>query len=122
MRSVVIGMLAPGVASAQPTRFSAASIRVNNNGGPRYGSIQYSGDRLTIRATSLWMCIRWVWGSGGFPISGPAWLGTPPLYDIVATTVAPVTPEKMRTVLQSLLVERFDIKTRIEKRKCASWN
>jgi len=82
MRGVVIGILALGFASAQPVAFDAASVRVNDNGGPRYGSIQYSGNRLTIRATSLWMCIRWAWNLGSFPISGPDWLQTPPLYDI----------------------------------------
>ena len=117
MRRAVIAIIALGLANAQPARFGAASIRVNDNGGPRYGSIQYSGVRLTIRATSLWMCIRLAWSLGSFPISGPDWLQTPPLYDIVATSAAPVTPGKIRTMLQALLIERFDMKTHIEKRE-----
>jgi len=117
MRGVVIGILALGFASAQPVAFDAASVRVNDNGGPRYGSIQYSGNRLTIRATSLWMCIRWAWNLGSFPISGPDWLQTPPLYDIAATGRAVATPETMRMMLRTLLSERFAIRTHTEKRE-----
>ncbi|HEY4085363.1 MAG TPA: TIGR03435 family protein [Bryobacteraceae bacterium] len=116
MRCVAMAMLAFGVASAQPVAFDAASVRVNNN-GPRYGSIQIAGHRLTIRATSLWMCIRWGWNLGSLPISGPDWLQTPPLYDIVATSAAPATPDRMRMMLRTLLSGRFGMKTRTEKRE-----
>jgi uncharacterized protein (TIGR03435 family) len=117
MRGMAIAIVALGVASAQPAAFDAASVRVNDNGGPRYGSIQYSGNRLTIRATSLWMCIRWAWNIGSFPIFGPDWLQAPPLFDIAATSSAPLTTETMRMMLRTLLSERFAIRTHTEKQE-----
>lgn len=117
MRGVVVGILALGFASAQPVAFDAASVGVNDNGGPRYGSIQYSGNRFTLRATSLWMCIRWAWHLESFQIAGPNWLQTPPLYDITATSTGPATAEKMRMMLRTLLSERFGMKTHTEKRE-----
>lgn len=117
MRGVSVAILALGLASAQPVAFDAASVRINNSGGPRYGSIQYSDNRLTIRATSLWMCIRWAWHLESFQIAGPNWLQTAPLYDITATSAAPIKPEKMRMMLRTLLSERFGMKTHIEKRE-----
>jgi uncharacterized protein (TIGR03435 family) len=117
MRRVLVATLALGVLSAATAGFDAASVRVNDSGGPRYGSIQYSGDRLTIRATSLWMCIRWAWNLGSLPIAGPDWLKSPPLYDIVAKSAAPATPDRMRMMLRTLLSERFGMKTHTEKRE-----
>lgn len=116
MRCGLIAILALGVLSAGPAGFDAASVRVNNT-GPRYGSIQYSGNRLTVRGTSLWMCIRWGWNLESFQISGPDWLQTAPLYDIVATSAGPVTREKMRTMLRTLLGERFGMKSHTEKKE-----
>jgi uncharacterized protein (TIGR03435 family) len=114
--ALIRGLLALGVLNAAPAGFDAASVRVNNN-GPRYGSIEYSGNRLTIRATSLWMCIRWAWRLESFQISGPDWLQTAPLYDIVATTAMPVMQERMRAMLRILIGERFGMKTHTEKRE-----
>jgi len=62
------------------------------------------------------MCIRWAWGLNNFQISGPDWLQASPLYDIAATSSAPVTPETMRMMLQTLLSERFGMKAHTEKR------
>lgn len=116
MRRLLTTVLTLGMVSAAPAGFDAASVRVNNN-GPRYGSIQYTGNRLTIRAASLWMCIRWAWHLESFQISGPDWLQTAPLYDIFATTSALVTQQKMRAMFRILIGERFAMKTRAEKKE-----
>lgn len=98
------------IAAANP-HFEVASIRINSAGGPRFGVIQRSPDTLTMRAVSLWMSIRWAYDLESFGISGPDWLQTAPLYDIVAKAPGPTTESDMRLMLRSLLAERFHLVT-----------
>jgi hypothetical protein len=56
MWRVLVATLAFGLLNGAPAGFDAASVRVNDSGGPRYGFLQYAGGRLGIEGfrACLW--------------------------------------------------------------------
>src|SRR5580700_11659171 len=60
----------------------------------------------------LQSCIMWAWDLGNFSVSAPT--GT--AYDIWAKASGPVAVSQLKLMLRTLLVERFHLKTHMEKR------
>jgi uncharacterized protein (TIGR03435 family) len=98
--------------------FEAASIR------PRADeyvvSLRFDGGHLIARNDSLAGLIMWAWNLKTYQIIGlPKWAEDDELYDIDAKAPddIPVTQESGRTMMASLLAERFHLKTHRETRE-----
>jgi uncharacterized protein (TIGR03435 family) len=105
-----------------PPAFELASVKVNadpdrQRGPGRLGQIQYSPDTLTMRGISLWMSARWAYGVENFQISGPDWMQSSPVYDIVAKAPGPVPAGQLRLMLRTLLAERFHLTLHRERKE-----
>jgi uncharacterized protein (TIGR03435 family) len=107
--------------AAEKAAFDVASVRVSYVGrgpgvGP-FGSIHFSPDTVTIRATSLWLVVRWAYGLGSFQMSGPDWMQSPPYFDIVAKAHGPMSESQLRLMMQALLAERFQMTVHRESKE-----
>jgi uncharacterized protein (TIGR03435 family) len=92
--------------------FEVASVKPNRTG--RNGSsTERSGVRITLENVSL---REWIEFACGIPdgreyeLSGPAWLDSDK-FDIAATAPPETSRERVRQMLQTLLAERFHLKT-----------
>lgn len=106
------------LAQTPPTSFEVASIRRNLKGGLNT-NIHVSGGRFTVTNGSLKTLIRNAYGILSFQLAGePGWLDTE-MYDIAAATGGsePISPERLKLLLQSLLAERFQLKVHWETRE-----
>lgn len=105
---------------AQPS-FEVASVRVNPRGsaggeGRERESIVASPGSLTMTNVTLNSCLRWAYGVRDFQISGaPGWFDTE-RYDIAARPSGPVSGREMKTMVQTLLAERFHLALRRQKK------
>jgi uncharacterized protein (TIGR03435 family) len=91
-----------------PAAFEAASIKP---GDPRrVGSgLNLSPARIRIVNASLKFCVQLAWNVKDFQVAGGAgWIGTDP-YDIEAVAARPFKEGEYRTMLQTLLAERFGL-------------
>ncbi len=103
---------------AQPTTFEAASIRRNVSGGVNT-QISVSGGRLNIENASVKTLVRNAYGILSFQLAGePRWMDTE-MYDIVATTGTSdaISSERLKALLQTLLIERFGLRVHWETRE-----
>jgi uncharacterized protein (TIGR03435 family) len=97
--------------------FEVASIHPNVTGTE--GSVINLPEtgRLTVTNATLKTLIRAAWGIQNDQISGgPKWLDTD-RYDIEARTSGPITEDQDHPLLQSLLADRFRLKTHREQRE-----
>lgn len=105
---------------AQPS-FEVASVKVNPRGsaggeGRERESVVASPGSLTMTNVTLNSCLRWAYGVRDFQISGaPGWFNTE-RYDIAAKSSGPVSSQEVKTMLQTLLTERFHLALRREKK------
>jgi len=81
---------------------------------------------LAMRGVSLGYCIRLAFGLTAqrpWELAGPAWLDPPTgvLVDIAAKTAGPATPDEIRRMLQTLLVERFRLATHWSGRRLRAY-
>ena len=118
MRTSILAALFASISLAQS--FEVASIKERT--GP-YGriSIDTAGSRLTAEASSVKYLIFWAYNVKAFQVvSSPALLafGNTP-YDIQAKAEGdmPPTPAQFRSMLQSLLADRFQLKLHRETRE-----
>jgi uncharacterized protein (TIGR03435 family) len=100
------------VASVRASQFQSA----DGEGGQRE-SIEASGDRLTMRSVTLRSCISWAYNLQDFEITGD--LGTD-RFDITAKAAAPSTVSAMRSMLGTLLADRFKLTFHRETKQLAS--
>src|SRR5262249_10232461 len=75
----------------------------------RAESIEHSPLSLTMRNVSLRSCIVWAYGLRNYQVAAPGWLADE-RYDIVAKTAISSSVPELRSMLQSLLAERFALK------------
>jgi uncharacterized protein (TIGR03435 family) len=105
--------------TSQSPRFEAASVRRNTSppgaypssespGGVRF--IQYSLSNLLMRAFNI----------KRYQLIGPSWLQAE-YYDVVAKAPEGTTRDQLSPMLQSLLVERFQIKFHRETRELPAY-
>lgn len=102
--------------------FDVASVRVSqfqsgDGEGSRRESIQISSDGLTMRNVTLQSCISWAYSVQDFQIAGA--LGAD-RFDIVAKAAAPTTVPMLRTMLGTLLAERFKLTLHRDTRELSS--
>lgn len=108
---ILICLATPLVRSAG---FEAASLRASKAGGGR-GSMTIDSTRLTYTNVSVRDCIMSAWNVKAYQVDGPDWLGTD-RYDLAATSAMPVEEDALKSMLQTLLIERFHMKVHVEKR------
>jgi uncharacterized protein (TIGR03435 family) len=102
---VSLGLLAQAIA---PPSFEVASVKSNKSGSGSSWD-RFCDGRFIASNVTLHHCIQLAYGVKEYQISGPAWLSSE-RYDIEAKTDSPVPPDQQRTMLQTLLADRFKLK------------
>jgi uncharacterized protein (TIGR03435 family) len=87
--------------------FEVASVRPNHSGSGN-SSTNASKGRITIENESLKQLIERAYNVRDFSFSGPAWLDTE-RFDIAAKPPEGTPPSQILPMLQTLLVERFQL-------------
>lgn len=104
---------------APKASFEVASVKPNPNLGPP-GDIPFNQDKspghFVMRDKPLRFFIEWAFDLKDYQVVGPEWIKIDNRYDIVANASAPATDDQMRPMLQTLVAERFQMKSHIEKR------
>jgi uncharacterized protein (TIGR03435 family) len=99
----------PGVACAQSSEFEVASIKPNTSGEGRVMIGVQPGGRFNAENMATRALIRFAYNVKDFQISGgPAWMNSD-RYDVTAKGDAAAGFEPMRTMVQSLLADRFKL-------------
>jgi uncharacterized protein (TIGR03435 family) len=120
MKVFLIGLALTTVASG--AGFDAASVRANAS-GLNSSSIDRSGSRITIENASLREIIFFAYGipwGRDYELFGPDWLDGEK-FDIIATFPPGPARERVQEMLQTLLYERFGLRTHAENRKLESY-
>lgn len=88
--------------------FDAASIKPNNSGARAGGVRSTPGRVIGVNATAKSL-LQWAFNVRGYQISGgPNWLEADG-FDVEAKTDGGATENRLRPMLQNLLVERFKL-------------
>jgi len=116
---VMLSVVAIPAAQA-PLTFEAASVKVNNSGDLRRSIGPAPGGRFLASNTTLRALISFAFGipqdAASFGIvGGPQWMDDD-RYDINAKADGTWSPQRMREMLRSLLVERFKLVAHSETR------
>jgi uncharacterized protein (TIGR03435 family) len=100
--------------------FEVASVKRAEGGGPP-GDIPRNMDtspgHFAMRNVPLRYCLEWAYNLKDFEIVGPDWIQSDERYDIFARAAGPATDDEMRPMLQTLLLERFQMKVHRETRE-----
>src|SRR5262245_15681207 len=115
--------LLPQAGSTDKPSFEVASIKPNNSGDNRVMFRNSGGGRMTIVGATTRMLIQTAYRIRDFQLSGgPGWISSD-RFDIEAKAENPadMTPERMPLLLQSLLVERFQLKTHSETKELPTY-
>jgi uncharacterized protein (TIGR03435 family) len=115
--AVAMPLLSQGTGADKPT-FEVASIKPNNSGDNRV-MFRANGGRFVVAGATVSMLIQQAYRVRDFQLSGgPGWIGSD-RFDIEAKpeNIADMTPDRMPLLLQSLLVERFQLKTHKETKE-----
>jgi uncharacterized protein (TIGR03435 family) len=102
--------------------FDVASVKPNLT-GVNGGSLIRSGGRITLENISLRECIGFAYGipaGRDYELSGPGWLDAEK-FDMSAKFPPETSRDRIRVMLQTLLAERFGLKTHTENRKLPSY-
>ena len=105
------------MAQSQPAKFDVASIKAAAGGR----GMRTAPQRFEWSGATLGLMIRWAYqleppGQQPDRLQGPASLDEG-RFDIVATMSAPTDANGVRTMLRTLLAERFKLVVRVEKRE-----
>src|SRR4051812_29255283 len=103
-------LLTPLSAFAQPASrpaFDVASIKPSQPGRER---IEHAPGSLTMRNVRLAGVIRWAYDLPEFRVSGPGWMNDT-WFDILAKAATPVEEPELRSMLRTLLEDRFHLET-----------
>ena len=104
-----------------PEGFDVASIRPNSSGSTRSGEHTSHGT-LTVTNDSVRELIKFAYDLKDYQISGgPGWLDTN-RYDIVAKIGRDIGDTDLKLLTQSLLVDRFKLRVRREKRLITAYS
>lgn len=114
---IVTGILiaASAFAAADPPAFDVASVKPNRS-GYRASSTSHSGGRVALDNVSLHKAIEVAYGippGREDELSGPTWLASE-RFDIVATCPPETSRDRVREMLQTLLAQRFGLRTHRE--------
>jgi uncharacterized protein (TIGR03435 family) len=110
----------PQAQNAKTSAFEVASVKRNSDSGPP-GDIptnsESSPGHFTMRDKPLRYILEWAYDLKDFQIVGPEWIKMDDRFDIVANAPGPATNDQMRPMLQTLLTDRFQMKSHFEKRE-----
>ena len=126
MKRTLLVIAALGVAAAgaqtqlgKAVAFEVASVKSNPEQGPP-GDIPFNADKspghFAMRDKPMRFFVEWAYDLKDFQIVGPQWVMFDERYDITANAPGPATDDQMRPMLQTLLAERFQMKSHFEKR------
>jgi uncharacterized protein (TIGR03435 family) len=109
---------------AQATGFDVASVKSE---GPPSGDLyvailgRIEHGELTMSNVTLSEAVRFAWGiNNDAQVAGPDWIKNKTIrYHIDAKTSPDASPAQVRSMLQKLLTERFQLKTHLEQRELA---
>jgi bla regulator protein BlaR1 len=121
MKQTILGAMILGT-GAWCQSFEAASIRPRAD--EHVVSLRFDSGRLSVRNDALQGLIMWGWNLKTYQVIGlPKW-AEDERYDIDAKAPddTPVTQESGRTMMASLLAERFHLKTHRETREMAVYD
>jgi uncharacterized protein (TIGR03435 family) len=106
-----------GVLRGQNTpAFEVASVRPNVSGGQRSNPGRMAGDTFVASNVTAMQLIRAIYGFQDFQIIGlPGWANAD-RFDITARTPPGTTPDVARAMAQTLLAERFHLRTHRERK------
>jgi uncharacterized protein (TIGR03435 family) len=118
----------PSRPAAQQIAFEAASVKLNRSGP---GSLQRvglaPGDRVTLINVPLRTLILVAYPDLLEIIGGPAWIGRPgpnfdvDRFDVIAKADTPATSNELKTMLRTLLADRFKLAVNTETRTEPIW-
>jgi uncharacterized protein (TIGR03435 family) len=118
MRTVIASLLFAATAAAQ-TSFEVASIKPNNSGDGS-DSVNTTDGSVVMRNVPLRMIIEDAYDLKRYALTAPDWLDNQ-RFDINARADAKVKQEELRLMLQSLLAERFQLKTHRESKEMSAY-
>lgn len=112
-------LLAASIAgAASPPAFEVASIKIADPGEAGPGDIprnmENSPGHFVMRNVPLRYCVEWAYDLKDYQVAGPEWIKNDNRYDIVANAPGPASDEDMKLMLQTLLLERFQMKVHRE--------
>jgi uncharacterized protein (TIGR03435 family) len=103
-----------------PRTFEVASVKRAEGGGPA-GDIPRNMDtspgHFAMRNVPLRFALEFAYDLKDYQIVGPEWIKAEDRYDIIARAAGPATNDEMRPMLQTLLTERFEMKTHRETKE-----
>ena len=125
------GLMASAALAQTVLAFDVASVKRAGSEGPP-GDIPRNMDsspgHFAMRNVPLRYAIEWAYGLKDYEIAGPDWIKADERYDIVANAPGladgsgPASDEQMRQMLQTLLVQRFQMKLHRETRELAAYD
>jgi len=107
-RAVAISFLLSAVCAFSQARFDVASVKPSrwSGEGRNRESTSANPGTLIMHNVTLRSALQWAYGVQEYQITGPAWIDDE-RYDISAKAAEPVGVEQLRSMLQSLLADRF---------------
>jgi uncharacterized protein (TIGR03435 family) len=117
---LIAGAIIPkAVAFAQMRpAFEVASVRAVRTDAHAEPTIDISGANLTMERQTVKGLVQWAYGVEAWRISGPAWLDSQD-FDIRAKAAGPVSQDRLRAMLQTLLEDRFKLALHREQKVVA---
>jgi uncharacterized protein (TIGR03435 family) len=104
----------------QALKFEVASVKKVESGSPPGDiprNMETTPGNFAMRNVALRFAIEWAWDLKDFEIAGPDWIKAEERYDIIAKAGRPASENEMRQMLQSLLLERFQMTTHRETKE-----
>ncbi len=115
--AAMVGTVAAQSQPAGTPAFEVASVKQGPGGGPP-GDIPRNMDpspgHLAMKNVPLRFAIEWAFDVKDYQIDGPEWIKVDERYDLIAKAAGPATDEQMKPMLQTLLLQRFQMKVHKE--------
>ncbi len=112
-----------GAAFAQRPEFEVASVKHSSFNG-QFGSVRRSGTLVTIHSTQVGVLIFYAYNlKGAYEVVGiPNWPDEARWFDVDARTPPDATEDQVRLMFQSLLADRFKMKTHRETKQVTEYS
>jgi uncharacterized protein (TIGR03435 family) len=117
LAGTLLTIVAFGQSNADSPSFDVASVKPNRTGA-NGGALTRSGGRIVFDNVSLRECIAFAYNIAtgrDYELSGPDWLDSEK-FDVTATFPPETSRDRVRKMLQTLLADRFRLKTHRESR------